>query len=263
MRWLIVSFILRYPTAAVCMLVLFVLVVESCMIGWPAYVFLGLCVLMLIIKYLIGGKVGELSKKNLSDIELDSIEKKNRWIMGLLSVFALSSIIVSMHFTIQSIEYAANSSTILFSLSLFHFSFIGIPYILMSMAKRKSSFWYGLMFPVLLTALIQHMFCYMLVESNDEIIIRYTTEGFKRIRDNWFMIIPIFPIHIMMLLDSLGKAFGFKFKDDIWDLGYDKEKHQLSIVNNKKLSAIVMIISFVWCLLSLGYCYYYITSLSI
>ena len=45
-------------------------------------------------------------------------------------------------------------------------------------------------------------------------------------------------------------------------MGYDKEKHQLSIVNNKMQSAIVMTISFVWCILSLVYCYYYVATLS-
>ena len=46
MRWLIYSFILRYPTAALCILALLVVIVFSQMIGWPAYVFLGICVLM-------------------------------------------------------------------------------------------------------------------------------------------------------------------------------------------------------------------------
>ena len=262
MRWLIYSFILRYPTAALCILALLVVIVFSQMIGWPAYVFLGICVLMFIVNLFIDGKIEKLSGNTHSDIELDLIEKKSRWIMGILSVFALSGIIVSMHLTINSLKYAANSTTIIGTIALFHFSLIGIPYILMNMVKRKSSSWYGLMFPVILTAIIQFFVCSMLAESNDEIIKRLTTGEFKRIHGNWLIIGPLLFVPIIMLLDSLGKAFGFKVKDETWDMGYDKEKHQLSIVNNKKLSAIVMTISFIWCVLSFVYCYYYIASLT-
>ncbi len=262
MRWLIYSFILRYPTAALCILALLVVIVFSQMIGWPAYVFLGICVLMFIVNLFIDGKIEKLRENSHSDIELDSIEKKSRWIMGILSVFALSGIIVSMYLTINSLEYAANSTTIIGTMALFHFSFIGIPYILMNMVKRKSSSWYGLMFPVILTAIIQFLICSMFAESNDEIIKRFTTGGFERIRGNWLIIGPLLFVPIIMLLDSLGKAFGFKVKDETLDMGYDKEKHQLSIVNNKKQSAIVMTISFVWCILSLVYCYYYVATLS-
>ena len=52
-------------------------------------------------------------------------------------------------------------------------------------------------------------------------------------------------VPVYMLFDSLGKAFGFKLDENTWNMGYDKEKHKLSIVNNKKHSAIVMTISFV------------------
>lgn len=262
MRWLIYSFILRYPTAAICILVLFVIIMGVVSVGWPAYVFLGMCVIMLMAKYYIDGKVETLSNKTLSDFELDTIEKKNRWIMGLLSVFALLGIIVSMHLTMRCIKYAANSTTIICTMALFHFSLIGIPYILMNMVKRKYSFWYGLMFPILLTAIIQFMCCNMLAESNDDIIIRFTSGDFERIKENWLITIPILLVPIIMLFDSLGKAFGFKVKDDTWDMGYDNNKHQLSIVINKKQSAIVMTISFVWCIISLVYCYYYMASLS-
>lgn len=261
MRWLIYSFILRYPTAALCILTLLVVIAFSQMIGWPAYVFLGICVLMFIVNLFIDGKIKKLRRNTHSDLELDSIEKKGRWAMGVLSVLAFSGIIVSMYLTINSLEYAANSTTIIGTMALFHFSFIGIPYILMNMVKRKSSLWYGLMSPVILTAIIQFMCCYMLAESNDEIIKRFTTGGFERIRGNWLIIGPLLFVPIIMLLDSLGKAFGFKVKDETWDMGYDKEKHELSIVNNKKQSAIVMTISFVWCILSLVYCYYYMASL--
>ena len=262
MRWLIYGFILRYPTAALCILAVILVIVFSQMIGWPAYVFLGMCVLMLIVNSFIDGRVYKFRGCTYSKKELDSIEKNNRWIMGMLSVFALSGIIVSMHLTINSLKYAANSTTIIGTMALFHFSLIGIPYILMNMVKRKSSSWYGLMFPVLLTAIIQFLICYMLAESNDAIIKRFTTGGFEALHGNWLIICPLLFVPIFLLLDSLGKAFGFKVKDETWDMGYDREKHQLSIVNNKKLSAIVMRISFVWCILSLVYCYYYIASLS-
>lgn len=262
MRWLIYSFILRYPTAALCILAVILVLVFSQMIGWPAYVFLGMCVLMLIVNFFIDGKIEKFREGTHCKKELDSVEKKNRWIMGVLSVFALSGIIVSMHLTINSLEFATNTTTIIGTIALFHFSFIGIPYILMNMVKRKSSIWYGLMFPIILTALIQFMICYVLAESNDEIIKRYTTGGFEPIRGNWLVVLPIIIVPTIMLLDSLGKAFGFKVKDETWDMGYDKEKHKLIIVNNKKQSAIVMTISFIWCILSLVYCYYYMASLS-
>ncbi len=262
MRWFIYSFILRYPTAALCILALLIVIVFSQIIGWPAYMFLGMCVFMFIINLFVDGKIEKLRGNTYSDIELDSIEKKNRWILGVLSIFALSGIIVSMHLTINSLEYAANSTTIIGTMALFHFSLIGIPYIHMNMVKRKNSSWYGLMFPIILTAIIQFVVCSMLAESNAEIIKRFTTGGFEKLHGNWLIIAPLLFVPTIMLLDSLGKAFGFKVKDETWDMGYDKEKHRLSIVNNKKLSAIVMTISFVWCLLSLVYCYYYIVSLS-
>lgn len=262
MRWLIYGFILRYPTAALCILAVILVLVFSQMIGWPAYVFLGMCVLMLIVNFFIDGKIEKFREGSHSKIELDSIEKNNRWIMGMLSIFALSGIIVSMLLTINSLEYAANSTTIIGTMALFHFSLIGIPYILMNMVKRKSSFWYGLMFPVILTAIIQFMICSMLAESNDEIIKRFTNGGFEPIHGNWLVVCPLLFVPIIMLLDSLGKAFGFKVKDETWDMGYDTEKHKLTIVNNKKFSAIVMTISFVWCILSLVYCYYHMASLS-
>ena len=137
MRWLIYSFILKYPTAALCILAVILVIAFSQMIGWPAYVFLGMCVLMLIVNFFIDGKIDKFRGGTYSKIELDSIEKKNRWIMGILSVFALSGIIVSMHLTIDSIEYATNTTTIIGAMAIFHFSFIGIPYILMNMVKRK------------------------------------------------------------------------------------------------------------------------------
>ena len=262
MRWLIYSFILRYPTAALCILAVILVIVFSQMIGWPAYVFLGMCVLMLIVNFFIDGRIEKFRGGTYSKMELDSIEKNNRWIMGMLSVFALSGIIVSMHLSINSLEYAANSTTIIGTIALFHFSLIGIPYILMNMVKRKSSSWYGLMFPVILTAIIQFCVCSMLAESNDDIIKKFTSEGFEPLHGNWLIICPLLFVPIIMLLDSLGKAFGFKVKDETWDMGYDIKKHKLTIVNNKKSSVIVMIISFVWCILSMVYCYYYISSLS-
>lgn len=262
MKWFIYDLILRNPTASLCLLAIVVIGVFSVMIGWPAYVFLGICVLGCILYWYIDRIVKPLSIKKYREWELDEIERKYRWIMGILSVFALSGIIVSMHLTINSLKYAANSTTIIGTIALFHFSLIGIPYIIMNMVKRKSSSWYGLMFPVILTAIIQFFVCSMLVESNDEIIKRLTTGEFKRIHGNWLIIGPLLFVPIIMLLDSLGKAFGFKVKDETWDMGYDKEKHQLSIVNNKKLSAIVMTISFIWCVLSFVYCYYYIASLT-
>lgn len=259
MRWLIYNLILRYPIASLCLLAIVVVVVFSVMIGWPAYVFLGICVLMLIVSLLINGKSNKLSKSCYSDYELDQIERKNRWIMGLLSSFALSSIIVSMHLTLSSLEFASNTATIIGSLALFHFSLIGIPYILMNMVKRKSSFWYGLMTPLLLAAIIQFMFFSMLAESNDAIIARYTSGGFEHIHRNWLIICPLLFLPVIMFLDSLGKAFGFKVKDDTFNIGYDKEKHKSAIVNNKKLSAIGIALSFIWSVLSLLYCYYFMS----
>lgn len=260
MRWLIYSLIFRYPTASLCLLAIVVVGVFSVMIGWPAYVFLGICVLMLIISLLIKGKTNKLSNIGNSDYELDQIERKNRWIMGLLSAFALSGIIVSMFLTINSMKFASNTTTIIGSLALFHFSLIGIPYILMNIVKRKSSFWYGLMTPLLLTAIIQFMICSMLAESNDEIIARYTSGGFEHIHGNWIIICPLLFLPVILFLDSLGKAFGFKVKDDTFNMGYDKEKHKSSIVNNKKLSAIGMSFSIIISFLSLLYCYSYLNN---
>ena len=259
MRWLIYSFILRYPTAALCILAFLLTIVFSNMIGWPAFVFLGICVLMFIINLFIDGNSEKFREKIHSDIELDSIEKKNRWIMGMLSVFALSGIIVSMHLTINSLEYAANSATVIGAMALFHFSLIGIPYILMNMVKRRNSFWYGLMTPLLMAAIIQFMICSMLAESNDEIIARYTSVWFEHIHGNWIIIGPLLFLPVIMFLDSLGKAFGFKVKDDTFNMGYDKEKHKSAIVNNKKLSAIGISLSFIWSVLSLWYCYYFVS----
>ena len=261
-RWFIYDLILRNPTTSLCLLAIVVIGVFSVMIGWPAYVFLGICVLGCILYWCIGRIVKPLSIKKYREWELDEIERKYRWIMGILSIFALSGIIASMHLTLSCLKYADNTSGVIGTMALFHFILIGIPYILMNMVKRKSSFWYGLMFPVMLTAIIQFFFFSMLAESNDVIIKRFTTGGFEPLHGNWLIIGPLLFVPIFLLLDSLGKAFGFKVKDETWDMGYDKEKHQLSIVNNKKLSAIVMIISFVWCILSLAYCYYYIASLS-
>ena len=262
MRWLIYNFIFRYPIASFCLLAIIVVGVFSVMIGWPAYVFLGICVLMLIVSLLINGKSSKLSKSSYSDYELDQIERKNRWVMGILSTVALSGIVVSMHLTLSSLEFASNTTTIISSLALFHFSFIGIPYILMNMVKRKSSFWYGLMFPFLLAAIIQFLIWSMLAESNDEIITRNTSGGFERLHGNWIIISPLLFLPIFMLLDSLGKAFGFKVKDDTFNMGYDKEKHKSAIVNNKKLSAIGIVLSLILSTISLLYCYYYLNSLN-
>lgn len=259
MRWLIYNLILRYPIASLCLLAIVVVGVFSVMIGWPAYVFLGICVLMLIVSLLINGKSNKLSKSYYSDYELNQIERKNRWIMGVLSAFALSGIIVSMHLTLSSLEFASNTTTIIGSLALFHFSLIGIPYILMNMVKRKNSFWYGLMTPLLLAAIIQFMFFSMLAESNDAIIARYTSGGFEHIHGNWLIICPLLFLPVIMFLDSLGKAFGFKVQDDTFNMGYDKEKHKTAIVNNKKLSAIGMVLSLIWSVSSLLYCYYFMS----
>lgn len=262
MKWFIYDLILRNPTASLCLLALVVIGVFSVMIGWPAYVFLGICVLGLIVYWYISNKVNPLSFKGYDELELDEIERKNRWMMGVLSIFVLSGIIASLHLTLSCLKYADNTAGVIGTMALFHFILIGIPYILMNLVKRKSSFWYGLLFPVILTAIIQFLSFSMLAESNDEIIKRFTTGGFKPLHGNWLIICPLLFVPIFLLLDSLGKAFGFKVKDETWDMGYDKEKHQLSIVNKKKLSAIVMTISFVWCILSLAYCYCYIASLS-
>ncbi len=259
MRWLIYSFILRYPTAALCILALLLVFVFSKMIGWPAYVFLGICVLLFILNLFIGRNSKKLVNTSFSVLELDDIERKNRWIMGLLSIFALSGIVISMHLTMSSLEYAENSTTIIGTMALFHFTFIGIPYILMNMIKRKSSFWYGLMFSVLLVAIIQFLLCSMIVESNGELITRNTTGGFDRIHGNWLIVCPLLYVPIFMAFDSWGKAFGTLIKDETWNMGYDKEKHQLSIVQNKKLSVIGMTISLVWSIFSLLYCYLYLS----
>lgn len=229
-------------------------------IGWPAYVFLGLCVLMAIIYFLFKDKIERLRVNTHKAKELDAIEKKNRWIMGVLSVFALSGIIVCMHLTISCSRYAHQSATIIGTMALFYFIFIGIPYILMNMVKRKSSYWYGLMFPVVLAAIIQFFVCSLWVEYDDTII-RFITRGTEHVTGNVLIVAPLLFVPIFMFFDSLGKAFGFKFEDGM-EMGYDKEKHKWSIVINKKQSAIVMTISFVWCILSLVYCYYYVASFS-
>ena len=261
MRWLIYSLILRYPKVCICLLVILVIGAFSVMMGWPAYVFLGICVLMLIASLLINGKTKKLSNISISDVELDQIERKNRWLMGILSVFALSGIIVSMHLTLSTLKYDKETSSIIGAMALFHFCLIGIPYILMYMVKRRHSFWYGIMTPLLLAAIIQFFICSLLANSNDIIITKYTLGGFKRVGGNWIIVLPLLFIPITMFLDSLGKAFGFKVKDNTIDVGYDKEKNKNSIVINKKLSAISMALSFIWSVLSLLYCYFYLNSL--
>jgi len=256
-RWFIYDLILRNPTTSFCLLAMVIVAVFSIMIGWPAYVFLGICVLGLIIYGRISSKVKLLSIKNYNNLELDEIERKNRWIMGLLSVFALSGIVVSQHLTISCIEYAANTSSIIGTMALFHFILIGIPYILMNIVKRKSSFWYGLMFPILLAAIIQFLAFYMFTESSREIT-RYTSSGFERLHGNWLVVCPLLFMPIFMFLDSLGKAFGLKVDEDTYNMGFDKEKHKLSIDMDKRRSLIGMAVSLFWSVLSLIYCYYYV-----
>jgi len=259
-RWFIYNLILRHPTTSKCLLAIIVIGIFSVMIGWPAYVFLGTCVLALIVYCCISSKVKPIGKR-FNDRELYELERKNRWIMGVLSVFALSGIVVSMHLTISCLKYAANTSSIIGTMALFHFILIGIPYILMNMVIRKNGFWYGLICPVLLAAIIQFFIFSLFAESDSRTIVRYTSGEFERLKGNWLIICPLLFAPIYMFLNSLGKAFGFKVDDDTYNIGYDKEKHKQTIIIDKRKSLIGMTISIIWSILSIIYCYFYVNSL--
>ena len=255
-KWLFNSFINGNPII-VCLVTIVMIAAFSAMIGWPAYIFLAICLLLLIIYFSFKSEFDNYTINGYDDLELDKVEKENRWVMGLLSFFALFGNLISLLATLYSLEHDDDSATTIGAMAIFQFVFIGIPYIIMRFVKRKSSFWYGLMSSLIIMGLIQFFILYSMIETKSNLLSCHTSYNYKFYKGNWLIAIPMLIIPVILMLDSLGKAFGFTLKDDYGSYGYDKEKHKYSIVKNKKLGAIGMAISFIWSLLILLYCYYW------
>ena len=253
-KWLFNSFINGNPII-VCLVTILFIGIFSVMIGWPAYIFLAISLLLLIIYFCVKSKIDNNPLNGYSDLELDRVEKDNRWVMGLLSFIALFGNLISLLATLYSLKHDDDSGTTLGAMGIFQFIFIGIPYILMSLVKRKSSFWYGLMSSLIIFGLIQFLILTLMMMSKSNLLSCHTSYNYKFYKDIWFVAGPLFIIPIILMLDSIGKAFGFAFKDNTGSYGYDEKKHKYSIVKNKKLGAIGMAISFIWSLLILIYCY--------
>ena len=255
-KWLFNSIINGNPIIA-CLVIIIIIGVFSVMIGWPAYLFLAICLLSLIIYFCAKRKLDNNTIDSYNDHELDRLEKKNRWVMGLLSFFALFGNILSIFATFYSLRHDNNSATTMGAMAIFQFVFIGIPYIMMNFVKRKSSFWYGLMSSLIIIGLIQFLILTIMIEFKSELLSCHTSYDYKFYKDNWFVALPLFIIPVILILDSIGKAYGFAFNDIFGSCGYNKEKHKYSIVKNRKLGAIGMVISFIWSLLILIYCFYW------
>ena len=260
-KWFVYSLILSNPTASMILLALFIIGVFSVMVGWPAYVFLAISVLTLIVYLIINNKLEKQSIYNKSCQELDEIEKRGRWIMGGLSFFALLGNVISFYVTLYSIENDSSSVTTMAAMAAFQFIFIGIPYLLMSLVRRKYSFWYGLMSSVILFGVIQFMVLCVMLKMKDPLIVRHVSWNYEILKGEWLIVCPLAATALMFFVDSLGKAFGFALKDENMTYGFDKEKHKYSIVRNNKLSFVGMAISFVWSLSLAGFCYYYMVTL--
>lgn len=127
----------------------------------------------------------------------------------------------------------------------------------MNFVKRKSCFWYGLMSSLIIIGLIQFLILSLMIESKSDLLSCHTSYDYKFYKDSWLIAAPLSIIPAILMLDSIGKAYGFAFKDNTGSYGYDKEKHKYSIVKNKKLGVTGMAISFIWSLLILIYCYYW------
>ncbi len=245
-----------HPNTFQCILAIIVVAVFAGLYGWPIFLLLGLCVLLLIVSYYLDKKVVKLNDKS-TDEELARAEKSSKWLMALLSFFALLGNIIGFFVVLWSLEHDSKSTTTISALFVFQFMFLGIPYILMSFVKRKSSFWYGLMASALLFSFIQFFVIYFMLESEKPLLAEHAQWEYEFVKGDW-LVSSLSVFHILFFMDSLCKAFGLFIKYSP-SLGYDKEKHRYSIIKNYKLSAIGMAISLVWSLLSLGYCYYYLT----
>ena len=120
-KWFVYSLILGNPTASMILLALFIIGVFSVMVGWPAYVFLAISFLTLIVYLIINNKLEKQSIYNKSCQELDEIEKRGRWIMGGLSFFALLGNVISFYVTLYSIENDSSSVTTMAAMAAFQF----------------------------------------------------------------------------------------------------------------------------------------------
>jgi MFS family permease len=218
-KWLFNNFINGNPII-VCLVAIILIAAFSAMIGWPAYYFLAISLLLLIVYFCVKRKIGKNTLDSYNDLELDRIEKKNRWVMGLLCFFALFGNLISLFATLYSLKHDDNSSTTLGAMGIFQFIFIGIPYILMSLVKRKSSFWYGLMSSLIIFGLIQFLILTLMMMSKSNLLSCHTSYNYKFYKDIWFVAGPLFIIPIILMLDSIGKAFGFAFKDNTTIIGW-------------------------------------------
>ena len=158
-----------HPNTFQCILAIIVVAVFAGLYGWPIFLLLGLCVLLLIVSYYLDKKVVKLNDMS-TDEELARAEKSSKWLMALLSFFALLGNIIGFFVVLWSLEHDSKSTTTISALFVFQFMFLGIPYILMSFVKRKSSFWYGLMASVLLFSFIQFFVIYFMLESEKPLL---------------------------------------------------------------------------------------------
>lgn len=203
-KWLVYSLILGNPTASRILLALFIIGVFSVMVGWPAYVFLAISVLTLIVYLIINNKLEKQSIYNKSCQELDEIEKRGRWIMGGLSFFALLGNVISFYVTLYSIENDSSSVTTMAAMAAFQFIFfIGIPYLLMSLVRRKYSFWYGLMSSVILFGVIQFMILCIMLKMKDPLIVRHVSWNYEILKGEWLIVCPLAATALMFFVDSL------------------------------------------------------------
>lgn len=255
MRWLIYSFILRNPNATLCLLAILVIAAFSMMIGWPAYLFLVVGVLVLIVYFAIKSKMEAKDCSSINEIELDYLERNNRWMMALLSFVALFGNMVSFYVAIYSLQHDRSSVTTIGAMAVTQFIIIGVPYIMMNLVRRKRSFWYGLMLPVILAAVVQFFILFNMLEFKNKMLVGMTTMDYEFMKGSYIFAIPLLTVAILFFMDSLGKAFGFEMKDDHMVFGYNKKKHEFSIDINRKQSAIAMTISVACSLIVLWYNY--------
>lgn len=179
MRWLIYSFILRNPNASLCLLAILVVAVFSAMIGWPAFLFLVVGALVLIVYFAIKSNMEAKDCSSFNEIDLDNLERNNRWLMALLSFVALFGNIVSFYVTLFSLHHDRSSATTIGAMAVTQFIIIGIPYIMMNLVRRKSSFWYGLMLPVILAAGVQFFTLFNMLEFKNKIFVGMTTMDYE------------------------------------------------------------------------------------
>lgn len=257
-RWLVYRNIIHHRLVYSILLLLFVGGCLSFMIGWPAYVFLCISFVLIIVYLLLRKRIKTLDiNKEYTDLELFFFEKKSRWKIVVLFFFSFGGNIISFLMTLFSIEHDKSSITSIFVMALFQFIFIGIPYVLLSFLSRKNSFWYSLWSPILLFAFIHFFFFTYMIGNKGNLITWYIQPEYEVLNGTFipgiFSVIPL-----LLFLDSLGKSFGFSLKDETWSFGYLKKKHKYSIIKNVKLSIIGFACSFIWCIISSYYCYNYL-----